>query len=78
MTDDDHRALAAVLHQVQGKVALSGYRCTLMDELYGEWRCIEAPPKMCHSVKQFRSEALWVNYDLPSLSSWKRHQTSLL
>src|SRR5256885_11775010 len=42
MTDDEHRALAAVLHHVDGKVALSGYRCTLMDELYGEWRCIEA------------------------------------
>jgi DNA adenine methylase len=79
MTDDDHRALAEVLHRVQGKVALSGYRCKLMDELYHDWRCIEAPPKMCHSVKQLRSEALWINYDPPTTtSSWKPRQTSLL
>ena len=78
MTDDDHRALAEVLHRVQGKVALSGYRCNLMDELYSDWRCIEAPAKMCHSVKQLRSEAVWINYDLPTNTSWKPHQTSLL
>jgi DNA adenine methylase len=78
MMDDDHRALSEVLHRVQGKVALSGYRCNLMDELYRDWRCIEAPPKMCHSVKQLRSEALWINYDPPTTSSWKPHQTSLL
>ena len=34
MTDDEHRALAQVLHKVEGKVALSGYHCKLMDDLY--------------------------------------------
>ena len=77
MTDDDHRALADVLHGVEGKVALSGYRCTLMDELYSDWHCIEAAPKMCHSVKQLRSEAIWINYNPPATSSWKPHKTSL-
>jgi DNA adenine methylase len=78
MRDEDHRALAEVLHRVQGKVALSGYRCSLMDELYKDWHCIEAPPKMCHSVKQFRTEVLWMNFDPLTTSSWKPHQTSLL
>ena len=62
MTDEQHRTLAEVLHSAQGKVAISGYRCPLMDTLYADWRCIEAQPKMCHSVKKMRAEALWVNY----------------
>lgn len=62
MTDDDHRALADVLHQVQGKVALSSYQSDLMTKLYKDWHCIAAPSKMIHSVKQKRVELLWVNY----------------
>lgn len=63
MTDDAHKELAEVLHSVRGKAALSGYYCDLMDKLYGDWRCIEAPIKNCHSVKTPRREVLWVNYD---------------
>ncbi len=62
MTEDDHEELARVLHGVKGKVAISGYRCPLMDKLYGDWRCIEAPTKQAHSIKKPRTEALWVNY----------------
>ncbi len=62
MTEDEHRDLATVLGSVRGKVAVSGYRCPLMDELYAGWRCVEAPAKNCHSVKKPRREALWMNY----------------
>lgn len=65
MTDDEHRQLAGVLRSVKGKVALSGYDCTLMQQLYDDWNCIKAPQKQCHSVKELRQEILWVNYDLP-------------
>lgn len=65
MTDDEHRQLAGVLRSVKGKVALSGYDCTLMQQLYDDWNCIKAPLKHCHSVKELRQEILWVNYDLP-------------
>ena len=64
MSDDDHRELSEVLHNVKGKVALSGYRCDLTDGLYEGWRCIEAPPRTVHSVKTLRQEALWVNYEI--------------
>jgi DNA adenine methylase len=64
MTDTQHRELAAVLRQVKGKVAISGYHCKLTDKLYGDWQVIEAPEKMCHSVKTPRTEVLWVNYKL--------------
>jgi len=65
MTDEQHRELADVLHHVKGKVALSGYHCELLDELYADWWCIEAPVKYCHSVKRPRREILWVNYIPP-------------
>jgi DNA adenine methylase len=64
MADDDHRELARVLHEVKGKVAISGYHCDLMDQLYGNWNCFEPPAKKCHSVKKLRQEVLWTNYDL--------------
>jgi DNA adenine methylase len=62
MTDDDHRELASVLRKVKGKVALSGYHCKLMDELYGDWHQIESKEKVTHTVKTARTEVLWVNY----------------
>src|SRR5262249_5820960 len=65
MTDADHRALAHAVHQVEGKVALSGYHGPLYDELYGQWWRVEADPKLCHSVKQERTEVLWMNYEPP-------------
>lgn len=62
MDEKDHRELAKVLGQCKGKVAISGYRCELMDELYAGWRRYDAPTKQCHSVKEPRQEALWMNY----------------
>ncbi len=72
MTDHEHRTLATVLHNVKGKVALSGYHSKLMDELYGDWEQLESTPKKAHStntradsVKQDRVEVLWTNYKIP-------------
>jgi DNA adenine methylase len=65
MTDSDHRELAEVLTNLKGKVALSGYRCELLDKLYKDWNCIESPSKQCPSVKKPRTEILWTNYDVP-------------
>ncbi len=62
MDDDSHRKLADALQKVKGKVAVSGYRCQLMDKLYRGWRRLDAPAKMCHSIKKVRTEALWMNY----------------
>ncbi len=62
MKDDEHRELARTLGEVKGKVAISGYRCDLMDSLYADFHRHDAPSKNCHSVKQKRAEALWVNY----------------
>jgi DNA adenine methylase len=80
MTDDQHRELAEVLHSVQGKVALSGYHGTLMDELYGNWNYVEAPSRTIHSTKQQRTEVLWINYPPEDTAAWQQsshHQISL-
>ncbi len=62
MTDDEHAGLSKALHRCKGKVALSGYRCELLDHLYADWRRHDAPFKICHSVKKPRQEALWTSY----------------
>lgn len=64
MTDDQHRELAELLHSVRGKVALSSYKCFLMEQLYSDWQCVEAEEKVIHSVKSTRKEVLWVNYEI--------------
>lgn len=62
MEEDAHRELAEVLRSCRGKVAVSGYYCELMDELYKEWRRFDSPVKKCHSIKKPRQECLWMNY----------------
>jgi DNA adenine methylase len=77
MTDNDHRELAEVLTNIKGKVALSGYRCELLDKLYKDWNCVESPSKQCLSVKQPRTEILWTNYDVPGdVSEWQNQLKS--
>jgi DNA adenine methylase len=90
MSDAEHRDLADSLHRVQGKVAVSGYHSALMDELYGDWIAIEAPPRKAHSTntrpdntKQERTETLWINYTLDDIAKNKeqkewQHQTKYL
>lgn len=77
MTDNDHRELAEVLASLKGKVALSGYRCDLLDQLYKDWNCTESPSKQCLSVKQPRTEILWTNYDVPqNIGEWQNQLKS--
>jgi DNA adenine methylase len=87
MDDNNHRELAQVLQQVEGKVALSGYHSALYDELYQGWHCTEGPTKQVHSSKGERTEVLWTNY-LPEVAeateqplkkpvkTWKNPETS--
>lgn len=62
MTDADHERLAAVLHAIRGRAVLSGYRTFLYDELYADWRRVDAPEKTCHSVRAPRRESLWLSF----------------
>lgn len=62
MTDEQHEALAAGLRRIRGRAVLSGYRTALYDGLYGDWRRIDAPERLCHSVRKPRRESLWLNF----------------
>lgn len=60
MTDDDHRALADVLHSLKGMVVLSGYPSDLYDkDLYPAWRRIERAA-LADGARP-RTEVLWLN-----------------
>ncbi len=63
MTDADHRELADLLHRIQGRAVLSGYRCVLYDELFADWHRVDAPEKLCNSSKGLRGETLWMNFE---------------
>lgn len=64
MSDNQHRELAIVLNNCVGKVAVSGYDCELMNEIYpaNKWHKLVANAKTIHSTKDVRQEVLWVNY----------------
>ncbi len=62
MDDQEHIELAQALNSLEGKAAVSGYRCEFMDSLYEGWTLHEAPAKKCHSSKDMRTEVLWTNY----------------
>jgi DNA adenine methylase len=64
MTEREHKKLADLLHSVEGKVAISGYRSPLMDRLYGDWTRVDAPRSVIHSVKKPRIESMWINYPI--------------
>ena len=63
MSDGDHRELAELLHSIQGRAAISGYRSSLYDDIFADWNRIDADPRLCHSVRTSRQESLWVNYE---------------
>ena len=59
MTDDDHRELADSLCHVQGMVLLSGYRCPLYDELFGDWERRDYAAYA--DGRRARTESIWMN-----------------
>ncbi|WP_277094053.1 DNA adenine methylase [Alicyclobacillus mali (ex Roth et al. 2021)] len=67
-TYNDARQARMALAQTATPGAMSGMPHTSqrgmagMDELYRDWRRIDAPPKKCHASKAWRQESLWVNY----------------
>lgn len=60
LSDDDHRRLAGVLHDLAGMVVLSGYPCELYDrELYDGWERHERTALADGGRK--RTEVVWLN-----------------
>lgn len=72
MTDDDHEALADVLHNLRGKVVLSGYPSSLYDALYADWPRVERKAMADGALE--RTEVLWLSpgCQAPDLFTEKR------
>ena len=62
LTDEDHINLAKLLSRIEGRFAMSGYRCDLMDTLYKDFNRFDASAKLCHSIKKPRTETLLTNF----------------
>ncbi len=67
MSDEQHRTLAATLHELQGMVVLSGYRCALYDELYHDWRRVDHATH-ADGAKD-RIESLWLSPNVGTMPS---------
>lgn len=61
MTDDHHRALAAVLRDCRGMVILSGYDSSLYGELFGDWTRLERQARTNGNAVGTATESLWLN-----------------
>lgn len=68
MDDDDHRELGNVLHQVEGMVVLSGYRCDLYDEAFADWQRFDRSARV--NGPGSATESLWLN---PAAVERRRH-----
>lgn len=75
MTDDQHRALAAVLASLQGAVVVSGYRCPLYDELFEGWQRIDAAAHA--DGARDRVESLWLSRGCPQAGLFDTHNAKL-
>ena len=60
MTTEDHRALADVLCGLEGFVVLSGYRCSLYEDLYADWPSVERTGPFADGARH-RTEVLWLS-----------------
>lgn len=59
MNDDDHRALAELLHQCRGMVIISGYQSPLYQQLYDGWFSTIRVARADRAAE--RTEVLWMN-----------------
>ena len=76
MTDEQHREMARVLSALQGMVVLSGYACSLYEELFGHWHRIERDTVADSGGA--RTEVLWLNNACHSALLAEQEQASLL
>ena len=67
MTLDQHAALLAVLSNIKGKFALSGYRCALYDDAATKNGWLRSDKGIdckasSKAIKPMRTESIWTNY----------------
>lgn len=73
MSNDDHVRMAGRLHAADSMIVLSGYRCPLYDELFGDWRRVDRSARIDGGGSA--TESLWLN---PAVMAKRPRQLSLL
>jgi DNA adenine methylase len=69
MDSDDHEELASELWDIDGYVALSGYRCDFLDDLYDGWNVYsEGEKRLAGKGTDEREEVLYTNYDAEDIA----------
>lgn len=58
MSNEDHRALAALLNQIKGNAIVSGYDCPLYEEIFAGWKCVKLP--VVNMQRDKAVECLWI------------------
>ena len=49
-------------NRLDREIGLAGYRTSLYDRLYRDWRRIDAEEHNCRSVRKPRQESVWLNF----------------
>ena len=62
MTDAEHCELAEALATIRGRAVVSGYRSDLYDELFRDWKRVDAEERRASSVGTMRQESAWLNF----------------
>ncbi len=65
-TDENHERLAFELHRIEGLAMVSGYDCSLMNDLYKDWMKIKLPIKKNNIRSGEVQEVVWINYEINS------------
>lgn len=63
--DQQHHQLSAQLHNIEGFAMVSGYDCSLMNDLYHDWRKVKLPIKKNNIRSSEVQEVIWMNYERP-------------
>ncbi|MDT0307211.1 DNA adenine methylase [Streptomyces sp. DSM 44917] len=66
--EEEHRALAAAVHDCRAHVVISGYACALYEELYADWHrtTLTATTHRHSGGGHQRTEVLWSNVPFPA------------
>jgi DNA adenine methylase len=59
MSDEQHLEMSRILHQVEGMVVISGYRCDLYDELFAGWLRVDRSTRVNGPGSAI--ESLWLS-----------------
>jgi DNA adenine methylase len=62
-SDQNHYELASKLNAIKGKAMVSGYDCSLMNELYKDWRKVKFPIKKNNIRSGEVQEVIFMNYE---------------